>query len=139
MNFPPKKNFLREGGIFLVIYEQLEKEKKIKQEVNRIKKLYKEFNKDKAKILEGLINEAAFMKLTLEEIRIDISKNGLTELFEQGEQKFNRERPEVKQYTTFIQRYSQVMKQLIDLLPPEEKKEEEDKLMAFVKKGKNFK
>lgn len=121
------------------IYEQLEKEKKIKQEVNRIKKLYKEFNKDKAKILEGLINEASFMKLTLEELRIDISKNGLTELFEQGEQKFNRERPEVKQYTTFIQRYSQVMKQLIDLLPPEEKKEEEDKLMAFVKKGKNFK
>lgn len=118
------------------ISEQLEKDKKIKQEVNRLKKLYKEFPREKSKILEGLINEAAFMKLTLENLRIDLNKNGLTELFEQGEQAFMRERPEAKQYTSFIQRYSQVMKQLIDLLPPEEKKQEEDALMEFVKKGK---
>ena len=48
------------------ISEQLEKEKKIKQEINRLKKLYKEFDKDKAKALEGLINNAAFMKVGME-------------------------------------------------------------------------
>ena len=127
---------MKEGGVFLEISEQLEKDKKIKQEVNRLKKLYKEFPREKSKILEGLINEAAFMKLTLESLREDLNKNGLTELFEQGEQAFNRERPEAKQYTTFIQRYSQVMKQLIDLLPSEVKKQEEDALMEFVKRGK---
>lgn len=118
------------------ISEQLEREKKIKQEINRLKKLYKDFEKDKVKALEGLINEAAFMKVSLEETRKDIIKNGLTELFEQGEQCFNRERPEVKIYTSFMQRYSGVMKQLIDLLPVEVKKEEEDELMQFLKKGK---
>ncbi len=118
------------------ISEQLEREKKIKQEINRIKKLYKDFPKEKAKVLEGLINEAAFMKLTLQETREDIIKNGTIELFEQGEQCFNRERPEVKIYTTFMQRYSNVMKQLIDLLPVEIKKEEADALMEFVRKGK---
>ena len=96
------------------ISEQLEKEKKIKQEINRLKKLYKEFDKDKAKALEGLINNAAFMKVTLNELREDLIRNGVTELFEQGEQSFMRERPEYKVYSTFIQRYSQVMKQLID-------------------------
>jgi DNA-binding ferritin-like protein (Dps family) len=120
----------------LSISEQLEREKKIKQEINRIKKLYKDFPKEKAKVLEGLINEAAFMKLTLQETREDIIKNGTIELFEQGEQCFNRERPEVKIYTTFMQRYSNVMKQLIDLLPVEIKKEEADALMEFVRKGK---
>lgn len=46
------------------ISEQLEREKKIKQEINRIKKLYKELPKDKLKVIEGLITEASFMKLT---------------------------------------------------------------------------
>lgn len=118
------------------IYEQLEREKLIKQEMNRIKKIYKEFPKEKVKVLEGLITEASFMKTALEELREDILKNGYTELFEQGEQAFNRERPEVKIYTNFIQKYTVCMKQLIDLLPQEEKKIESDALIEFVKKGK---
>ncbi|MBN1079222.1 hypothetical protein [Clostridium botulinum] len=118
------------------ISEQLEKEKKIKQEINRIKKLYKDFSKDKAKVLEGLMNEAAFMRICLEDLRIDLIKNGMTELFVQGDQEFMRERPEVKVYTNFIQKYSVVMKQLIDVLPVEIKKDEADALMEFIKKGK---
>lgn len=118
------------------ISEQLEREKKIRQEVTRLKKLYKDFEKDKAKAIEGLVNEAAFMKVLLEDTREDLIKYGTTELFEQGEQSFIRERPEVKIYTTFIQRYSNVMKQLIDMLPLEIKKEEADQLMEFMRKGK---
>lgn len=121
------------------ISEQLEREKKIKQEINRVKKLYKDFERDKIKVLEGLINEAAFIKISLEDLRTDLTRNGLTELFEQGEQSFNRERPEVKIYTTFMQRYSNVMKQLLDLLPVEIKKDEVDQLMQFIKKGKLIK
>lgn len=118
------------------LFEQLEKEKNIKQEINRVKKLYKDFPKDKVKAIEGLINEAAFMKITLQETREDLIKFGMTELFEQGSQSFKRERPEVKIYTTLIQRYSNVMKQLIDLLPEEEKTKEKDELTEFLSKGK---
>ena len=115
--------------------KDLDKEKNIK-EINRIKKLYKDFPKEKSKVLEGLINESAFIKVSLEELRDNLLKNGFTEVFEQGEQRFNRERPEVKIYTTFIQRYSNVMKQLIDLLPVEVKKEEADELLEFLNRNK---
>ena len=108
--------------------KDLDKEKNIKQEINRIKKLYKDFPKEKSKVLEG--------KVSLEELRDNLLKNGFTEVFEQGEQRFNRERPEVKIYTTFIQRYSNVMKQLIDLLPVEVKKEEADELLEFLNRNK---
>ncbi len=118
------------------ISEQLEREKKIKQEINRIKKLYKDLSRDKVKVVEGLINEAAFMKLTLEELREDLFRNGFTELYENGTQVINRERPEAKIYSTMIQRYSNVMKQLIDYMPLEEKEEEQDELMKFLSKGK---
>lgn len=118
------------------LFEQLEKEKNIKQEINRVKKLYKDFPRDKVKAIEGLINEAVFMKITLQETREDLIKFGMTEMFEQGSQSFKRERPEVKIYTTLIQRYSNVMKQLIDLLPEREKNEEKDELTEFLSKGK---
>ena len=123
------------------IYEQLEREKKIKQEINRVKKLYKDIAKEKAKVIEGLISEAAFMKLSLEELREDLFKNGMIETYIQyykdgTSQAINRERPEVKIYTTLIQRYSNVMKQLIDYMPVEEKKEEQDHLLEFLARGK---
>jgi len=71
-NFPPNEILKKGGGIFLNISEQLERDKKIKQEINKIKKIFKDFQKDKIKVLEGLINEAAFMKVLLEDARIDL-------------------------------------------------------------------
>lgn len=118
------------------ISEQLEREKKIKQEMNRIKKIYKDLDKDKIKVVEGLVKDAAFIKLTLEELRDDLFKNGLTEMYENGPQVVKRERPETKIYATMIQRYSQVMKQLIDYMPVEVKTEEKDELLEFLSRSK---
>lgn len=123
-------------GLFKIIYEQLEKEKKIKQEVGRLKKNYKDLEKEKVKILDGLVNEAAFLKISLEETREILTKEGLTEIFKQGKQEFERERLQVKIYLNFMKLYSSVMKQLIDIIPNNVKQEEEDELIAFMKKGR---
>ncbi|MGO0987960.1 hypothetical protein ACTPEW_18690 [Clostridioides difficile] len=124
------------GGLFKIIYEQLEKEKKIKQEVSRLKKNYKDLEKEKVKILDGLVNEAAFLKISLEETREILVKEGLTEIFKQGKQEFERERLQVKIYLNFMKLYSSVMKQLIDIIPSDMKQEEEDELIKFIKKGR---
>ncbi|MCC0641618.1 hypothetical protein IC217_15695 [Clostridioides sp. ES-W-0017-02] len=126
----------RGGGLFKIIYEQLEKEKKIKQEVSRLKKNYKDLEKEKVKILDGLVNEAAFLKISLEETREILTKEGLTEIFKQGKQEFERERLQVKIYLNFMKLYSSVMKQLIDIIPSDIKQEEEDELIEFIKKGR---
>ncbi len=118
------------------ISEQLEREKKIKQETNRLKKIYKDLPKDKAKVIDGLITELAFMKLTLEELRQDIFLNGEFELYENGPQVVKRERPESKKYDARCKTYSSVMKQLINYMPEEKKKEEQDELMQFLSRGK---
>lgn len=118
------------------LYEQLEREKLTNQEKNRIKKVYKDIPREKLKVVEGLISEASFMKITLEEVRTDLLKNGMTEIFEQGPNVYNRKRPEVEIYTSLIQRYSQVMKQLIDYMPVQEQKEESDKLKEFLNRRK---
>jgi len=72
--------------------------------------------------------------VTLEETRAVIDREGVIERFEQGVQRFYREHPATKVYTALINRYQGVMKQLLDLLPDEDKtKQGADELMEFVK------
>jgi len=119
------------------LYVPMDKEKQIKKEMLKLKRLFKNLPKDKMKAADGLIQEAAFMKVTLEETRYVIDQEGILEKFEQGAQKFLREHPATKVYNTMIQRYATVCKQLFDMIPdPEAGKQAEDELMAFVKKAR---
>lgn len=117
------------------LYTPEEKEKRIKREEARLKKIFADMPEDRRRIAEGLVKEAAFMRVTLEETRAVIDRDGVIERFEQGTQRFLREHPATKVYASLINRYSAVVKQLIDLLPDGDKqKTEADELMAFVKR-----
>ena len=119
------------------LYNEIEKEKQIKKEIRKLLRLFKHLPADKKKAAEGLIQEAAFMKVTLEETRYIIDHEGVIENFEQGAQRFKREHPATKVYNTMINRYSNVCKQLFDMIPdPDAGKQAEDELMAFVKKAR---
>lgn len=119
------------------LYTEEEKQKQIKKEITTLRRLFKNLPKDKQKAAEGLLQEAAFMKATLEETRHIIDQEGILEHFEQGAQKFLREHPATKVYNTMINRYAAVCKQLFDMLPDQEAtKQAEDELMAFVKKAR---
>lgn len=116
------------------LYSNEEKDRQTKKEMLKLRRLFKNLPPDKKKATEGLIQEAAFMKVTLEEARYVIDQEGILETFEQGSQKFLREHPATKVYNTMIQRYATVCKQLFDMIPdPDAGKQAEDELMAFVK------
>lgn len=116
------------------LYTPEEKEKRIKSELNRLKKIFADLPEDAKRVADGLIQEAAFMRVTLEETRAVIDREGVIERFEQGVQRFYREHPATKVYTALINRYQGVIKQLLDLLPDKDKtKQEADELMEFVK------
>lgn len=121
------------------IAEQLEKEKKIRQEKNRIAKIYKNINMDRdiTKVLDGLISDAAFMRVSLEEVKQKLIKEGMMEKFVNGSQEFMREKPEAKLFLNFMKQYANTMKQLIDLMPVQVKDEEQDQLLQFFQSGKD--
>lgn len=120
------------------LYTEEEKQKQIKKEITRLRKLCKNLPQDKQRAVDGLIQEAAFMRVTLEETRHIIDQEGVLEIFEQGSQRFLREHPATKVYNTMIQRYTTVCKQLFDMLPDtdQSKQAAEDELMAFVKRAR---
>lgn len=119
------------------LYTEEEKQKAINKEMRKLRRLFKLLPKDKRQAVDGLIQEAAFMRVTLEETRYIIDRQGIIEAFEQGAQRFLREHPATKVYNTMINRYAAVCKQLFDMLPdPDASKQAENELMAFVKRGR---
>jgi hypothetical protein len=122
-------------------FSRVDKNRIVKKEISKLKKLLKNIPKDKLTAAEGLIQESAYMRATLSELKWIIDREGPLDNFVQGDNEYLREHPAVKSYNSMIQRYSTVTKQVFDLLPSEDKKspivsDEEKKFMEFIKGAK---
>ena len=69
-------------------YELMEKNKKIKKETQRLKKLFKDLPENKHKMAEKLIENASFMSITLDELKEDIKLYGIKETYVNGKDQF---------------------------------------------------
>lgn len=112
----------------------MEKAKRIRKEENRLKKIYKNIKDEKKQTVQGLIQRAAFMRVTLEDFEDDLDQNGFVEMFQQGinQDPYERKRPVADLYNTMNTSYQKIIKQLTDLLPKEESKPEDDGFDGFV-------
>ena len=116
--------------------ELIDKNNKIKKEINKFKKVFKELPKNKKEIAQSLIENAAFMSITLDELKNDIKLYGVKETYVNGKDQYGfKESIESKTYNTMIKNYSNVIKQLIDLLPKEEQKNAGEDLLKFIASG----
>lgn len=110
----------------------IEKNKKIKKELSRLKKLFKDLPENKKKISERLIDNAAFMSVSLEELKKDIIIYGVKETYVNGKDQFGfKESIESKTYNTMIKNYMNIIKQLNDMLPQEKKIDEKNEFDKF--------
>ena len=74
------------------------------------------------------------MTHTLAVLKRDIDENGPVELFKNGKQQMLRDSPALKGYSTLIQRYATLSKQLVDMIP-KDAGTDEDELDRFIKGG----
>lgn len=93
------------------------KEKKIRGEKRRLKALLVELEESKMKAAEGLIDECAFMRVTLLQLREYITTQGIIDIMPQGDYSIKREHPAIRTYNVMVQKYAGVCKQLFDMLP----------------------
>lgn len=99
----------------------MDREKQIAAELKKLQKLYAKIPENKRKLCEGLLQNAAFMKVTLGELQADIVAHGAMIEYQSGNGfETLRDNPAQKSYTTMIARYSGIINQLLGLLPPEE-------------------
>lgn len=98
-----------------------ERERLVKKERERLNRLYKNIPANQKKLTEGLIIQAARLRVLLDEMWIDITENGDYDLFSQSEKQepYERERPIAKMYNSRNDSYCRIIKQLSDILPDE--------------------
>jgi uncharacterized protein YicC (UPF0701 family) len=107
--------------IYVASKKETTKDERIKKEVRRLNRIYKDIDKDNKAIIDGLIQRAAYMRVTLEDWEEDIIKNGCMEMFTQSinTPPYERERPVARLYNTMNANYQKIIKQLSDLAPKE--------------------
>ena len=110
----------------------LDKDKVIAKELRNLKKLAKNVPSDKKIVADSIIKELSFMAYTLEELRQNVKQNGAVDYFVNGKQEMWRESPALKSYSTMIQRYSLLYKQLTDLLPKSSDVQNSSELIDFL-------
>ena len=94
------------------------KQSRVKREKKRLEALFAEIPESKKRLVEGLAERAAFMRVELEELEKDLAENGWVELFSQGKQEpYDRARPQGQTFNTMSANYQKIIKQLTDLLP----------------------
>ena len=107
---------------------ELPKDERIRREKARLTKMYADVPPRSKGIVDGLIQRAAYMRVTLEVYEADLDAGGYVEMFSQSDKikPYERERPVARLYNTLNKNYQSIMKQLSDLLPKETKPQEED-------------
>lgn len=105
-----------------------ERERLVKKEKIRLQKLYKDIPENQKRLTEGLIIQAARLRILLDEMWVDITEYGDYDLFSQSDKQepYERERPIAKMYNSRNDSYCRILKQLSDILP-EEKPDPSDK------------
>lgn len=113
--------------------KKLEKEKEIKQEINRINGFLKEIEPKVKKGVKSLIDNVAYMAVTLRELRDDINQEGVITEYQNGENQFGTKKsPKVEIYNTMVKNYTSSFKTLLDLLPKNKEQIIDDGFEEFV-------
>lgn len=106
--------------------------RKIKEEIEKLEKLFEKIDPSRKSLAEKLINNAAYMSVELEYLKKHNVEYGIKEVYMNGANQFGyKESVESKTYGTMIKNYSNIIKQLNDMLPPTEPKVDEDDFDSF--------
>src|SRR2546428_656316 len=120
----PIGGVVRSGAIMMGDAQQLLKIERIKAEKAKLNRHFSKLDSRTKKTVASLIENAAFMIVTLEDLQATINQNGVISEYQNGDNQWGTKKsPEVEIYNTMVKNHMAIMKQLTDLLPEPPKKE----------------
>ncbi len=107
------------------------KDERIQKEIERLKKIFKDIPKSEFNTVLKLIDNIAFMSITLEDLIEKINKEPLVVETVNGSQSFSKENPAITSYNKMFSNFNKGIQQLTSLFPqnngrtpPDEPKDE---------------
>ena len=106
------------------------KETRIKKELERLVEIYQELPENKYKIVYPLLENAAFMKVTLEDLQKVINEEGCHDEYKNGNNQYGKKASaDLQAYNSLIKNYNSISDRLERLLPAEKKKSKLDEMI----------
>lgn len=113
------------------------KDERIQNEIKRLKQIFKDIPKNECDAVVKLIDNVAFMSITLEDLIKKINSEPLVVETINGSQSFSKENPAITSYNKMYSNFNKGMQQLITLFPQNNKaspEEPKDELEEYLKK-----
>ena len=99
-----------------------EKEKRIRKETKRLKDIFKDLEPNKLRAVDTLIARAAFITVSLQDLEAELNETGWTEVYTNGRnQEGVKKAAAAEAHISLTKNLNAIMKQLLDLVPPEQK------------------
>lgn len=113
----------------------LEKKRKrlVKNEVRRLNDCFREIPSEKRRLVKATIEDAAFLTVTMQELREKIAREGTEIEYKNGENQYGtKQSPAVATYNQMSQKLAAAMKILLECQPKTEQQEKDDKMDDFI-------
>ena len=88
-------------------------------EIKRLTAVYEGLPPKQFAVAQGLITQAARIRVNLDILAADIAENGMTELFQQSDKvdPYKKTRPEADLFIKLDKNYQSIIKQLNEMIP----------------------
>ena len=105
----------------------------VKKEISRLQKIFQDIPDNKRAAVEGLIERAAFMRVTLQRLEGSIYDSDLVEEWRNGQQGCLKQAATLQAFNSLMKNYATVIKQLTSLIPNRlERKAPQNALMELL-------
>ena len=100
------------------------KDKLIQKETRRLKSVFRDLDPNKLKTVDALIVRAAYITVSLQELEDQLNRDGWVEPYKNGQNQHGLKKSAAAEvHISLTKNLNAIMKQLIDLVPPAQKKE----------------
>ena len=101
---------------------EISKENRIEAELKRISRYFESVAENQRAVVSPLLQNAAFMAITLEDLQEQINSEGVVDTYMNGKNQYGvKQSATLQSYNSLIKNYAAVIKTLSGLLPPEPK------------------
>ena len=95
---------------------------RIKREKERLLDIFKDLDANKLKVCNTLIDRAAFITVSLEDLEAELNETGWTETYTNGKnQEGVKKAAAAEAHISLTKNLNAIMKQLLELVPPAQK------------------
>lgn len=106
------------------------KETRIRNEKARLEEIFKDLEPNKLKTCQALIDRAAFITVSLEDLEVQLNETGWVEYYQNGENQSGMKKAAAADvHISLTKNLNTIVKQLLDLVPPAQK---ESRLMEMM-------